>query len=176
MAGSASRRMLGILGVGILGVGTLGLVGLPGTAAAEVLAGDADSGRLLARRWCAGCHVVEAGVYTQGTGEAPPFPALASDARWTAERLRAFLMVPHPPMPPVNLSSYDIDDLVAHIQSLKKPRSGSAEGQNLLTQVVKHRRKRRGPKFRFAGDDGGSAHQILQGRLATAADPAKLGP
>jgi mono/diheme cytochrome c family protein len=150
MAGHASRLRLGIVGV----------VGLLGSAAAW--AGDAETGHQLARRWCAACHLVDAEASTPRTGEARPFPTLANDARWPPKRLRAFLMMPHPPMPPVNLSSFDIDDLVAHILSLRTSRNGSAEDQHGNIKSTKHRRKRRVPGIRFAADDDHRSRQVLQ--------------
>jgi mono/diheme cytochrome c family protein len=132
-----------------------GAVGLLSAAATPGRAGNAEVGRLLARRWCATCHMVEVAGPGAHSTEAPPFPVLANNARWTRERLKAFLMAPHPPMPPVNLSTFDIDDLVAHIASLKQPLNGSAEAHRPKVKGGKHHRKYHPSPFRFAADGGG---------------------
>lgn len=86
--------------------------------APDAAAADAARGAALAERWCAGCHAA-------GTGEArasdagPPFAGLAADPAYDDARLRGWLSDPHPPMPNFNLSRAEIDDLIAHIRSLK---------------------------------------------------------
>ncbi len=144
MAGPAKVLMLGLIGA----------VGLLAAAATEGRAGNAEAGRLLARRWCASCHLVEVAGPASRSTDAPPFQALASNARWTRERLKAFLTAPHPPMPPVNLSTLDIDDLVAHIESLKKLQNGSAEDHRRKVKGGKHHRKYRPSLFKFAAYEG----------------------
>ena len=83
------------------------------------VAGDAETGRRLAERWCSTCHVV--GPHAeQGTSTgAPPFEAIARMPSTTAMSLRVFLMTPHGPMPDLHLSSNEIDDLSAYIISLR---------------------------------------------------------
>jgi mono/diheme cytochrome c family protein len=82
-------------------------------------AGDAANGHALAKRWCQVCHIVDADKAEARSTDAPPFPTLAADPKWTGQRLKAFLQAPHGPMPKLDLSNYDIDDLVAHIESLQ---------------------------------------------------------
>ena len=141
----------------VLILGLIGAFGLLAAAATDGRAGNAEAGRLLARRWCASCHLVEAAGPGRHSTDAPPFPSLAGNARWTRERLKAFLAAPHPPMPPVNLSTFDIDDLVAHIESLKKPQNGSAEDHRRRVKGGKHHRKYRPSLFKFAANEGRSA-------------------
>jgi cytochrome c len=94
-----------------LAVGILALAAAPAASAA----GDAAAGQALAQRWCTGCHVIDRSGH--GPDIAPPFPAIAhrhhNDEHW----LRAWLAEPHPPMPNLNLSRAEIDDLVAYLQS-----------------------------------------------------------
>src|SRR5690348_5890082 len=87
----------------------------PGASAA----GNAEAGWQMARRWCSGCHVVDATGY--GTDTAPPFVTIAQqrgDRRW----VRAWLQAPHPPMPNLNLSRGEIDDVIAYLDSLAAPK------------------------------------------------------
>ena len=87
---------------------------LPGWAQA---AGDAASGLTLAQTWCTSCHIVAPG----GTGRdnAPSFMAIAAKPNLSEPALRAWLSDPHPPMPNLNLSRQQIDDVVAYLASLK---------------------------------------------------------
>ncbi|HYD70822.1 c-type cytochrome [Azospirillum sp.] len=81
-------------------------------------AADARNGRAIAERWCTACHVVAEGQ--AGSDAAPSLPQVArnraTDQRW----LRAWLTDPHPPMPNLNLSRGDIDDLVAYLERLAR--------------------------------------------------------
>lgn len=79
-------------------------------------AGDAAQGKTAAERWCASCHAVGPGG--RGSDAAPSFAAIGQ--RRDDVFLRGFLSNPHPPMPRVELSRRDIDDLVAYIVSLGK--------------------------------------------------------
>ena len=90
--------------------------GLGGPAA---LAADANHGGELARRWCAACHLVEAGQ-KQASTDAPPFDAIAHKSDFTPEKVAFFLLDPHPKMPDMQLSTYESDDLAAYIATLKK--------------------------------------------------------
>lgn len=87
-----------------------------GYVATAEAAGDAESGHTLARVWCTSCHIVDNAP--QGADTAPPFPTIAErhhDRAW----IRAWLSSPHPPMPNLNLSRQQIDDVVAYLDSLK---------------------------------------------------------
>ena len=84
---------------------------------------DVQRGHEIADRWCASCHIVD----NKGTGtaadRAPPFPELSADLTKTPSYLRGFLTVPHYPMPDLQLSNRDIEDLVAYIDRLKKTKT-----------------------------------------------------
>jgi cytochrome c len=79
-------------------------------------AGDAQAGHDLARLWCSSCHIVD--LSGHGSDMAPPFPSIAHRSALTPTRLRAWLISPHPPMPNLNLSRHEIDDIVAYLGSL----------------------------------------------------------
>jgi mono/diheme cytochrome c family protein len=88
---------------------------LPGAAFA---AGDAASGLTLAKTWCATCHIVAPSV--AGGDNAPPFAAIANRSNLSPGALRAWLTDTHPPMPNLNLSNQQIDDVTAYLDSLRK--------------------------------------------------------
>jgi mono/diheme cytochrome c family protein len=78
--------------------------------------GDAAKGGVIAKRWCAACHVV-ASDQTTASADAPPFADIAA-RRPNAKQLAAFLIDPHPKMPNMNLTRKEIADIVAYIHSL----------------------------------------------------------
>jgi mono/diheme cytochrome c family protein len=78
-------------------------------------AGDRDAGADVALRWCTACHVIRplaSGPVLQGP---PTFQAMARER--SPAMLRAFLASPHAPMPPIELSRADIDNLLAYIEA-----------------------------------------------------------
>ena len=78
--------------------------------------GDPEAGRELARTWCTSCHVVD--VEGEGTDAGPALPALLGDGQRTEDELRGWLAAPHPPMPDFALTRQEIENIVAHLQSL----------------------------------------------------------
>jgi cytochrome c len=77
-------------------------------------------GRSIAERLCVGCHAIDGG--TGGTyrkTDVPSFRAIANRPNRTPERIGAFIMTPHTPMPAVPLTLAEINDLTAYILSLK---------------------------------------------------------
>jgi mono/diheme cytochrome c family protein len=81
-------------------------------------AGDAASGLTLAKTWCVTCHIVAPNV--AGGDNAPPFDAIANRSNLSPGALRAWLTDTHPPMPNLNLSNQQIDDITAYLDSLRK--------------------------------------------------------
>lgn len=84
-----------------------------------VQAADPDNGRVVARQWCASCHIVEAGQ--SGADSAPAFATIANDPARKPSAQRAWLSNPHPPMPNLALSRREIDDIVAYLETLRRP-------------------------------------------------------
>lgn len=73
----------------------------------------------MAFKWCAECHVVANNkVRTDGT---PSFATIAKDFAGRPEALKGFLVKPHEPMPPLELSVRQIDDLAAFILAPPPP-------------------------------------------------------
>jgi cytochrome c2 len=79
-------------------------------------AGDPISGKEIAGRWCARCHLVDGG---RTRDAAPPLPSIARDVSWTDDRLAAFLTKPHGGMGGFSFSRQEIDSLIAYIRSLE---------------------------------------------------------
>lgn len=96
----------------VLVAGGLALCAVPAAADA---AGDPDRGKSIAERWCTSCHVVALGG--RGSDTAPNFRAIAR-AR-SDSYIHGFLTRPHPPMPRIDLTRQDIEDLAAYFASLR---------------------------------------------------------
>ncbi|MCG8692185.1 MAG: cytochrome c [Minwuiales bacterium] len=87
-------------------------------ATAWAQADPVGDGKRIAQKWCVNCHIVEAGS-NRGGDTAPPFMRIANDPETTPERLRGFLVDPHPLMPNLDLTRQEIDAIIAYMQSLK---------------------------------------------------------
>jgi cytochrome c len=87
-------------------------------APAAHAAGDPETGRALAQQWCTACHVVD--LEGHGTDAAPALPVLLSDDLRTADELRGWLAAPHPPMPDLDLTRQEIENIIAYLESLRR--------------------------------------------------------
>lgn len=87
------------------------------TTAQAQNAGDPRAGLTLARAWCTGCHIVEPAG--RGGDSAPTFMEIANKKDRTPQTLRAWLTNPHPPMPNLNLSRAEINDIIVYLDSLQ---------------------------------------------------------
>ncbi len=77
-------------------------------------------GKDIAERACGGCHAIDGG--TGGTiqgANVPSLRAIASRPNQTPQRLQAFIITPHRPMPGIPLDLAEVNDVVAYILSLK---------------------------------------------------------
>jgi mono/diheme cytochrome c family protein len=98
-------------------------------AASPAAAGEAQKGAVIAKRWCASCHVV-AKDQTSAVADAPSFFDIAQ-RRTDRKALSNFLVDPHPPMPDMHLSRKEIDDIVTYIRSLDpRPQPPEPEGKD----------------------------------------------
>ena len=95
------------------------LVAVAGLSGSAALAADANHGAELAKRWCAACHLVDAGQ-KQANADVPPFATIAAKTDFTPEKVAFFLLDPHPKMPNFPLSRNEAADLAAYIGSLRK--------------------------------------------------------
>lgn len=87
------------------------------TIAGSAAAADARKGGKLARQWCSNCHII-GDEQPAGGDAAPTFATIAETAAERNDDLKAWLADPHPPMPDLSLTTYEIDDLLAYIESL----------------------------------------------------------
>ena len=77
--------------------------------------GDATRGKEIVEKWCVTCHSVGAPT----DDRVPALSALAANPSKTDGVIRAFLMQPHRPMPPLELSTQQIEDIVAYLASIR---------------------------------------------------------
>jgi mono/diheme cytochrome c family protein len=86
---------------------------------APAFSGDLDHGEVLARQWCASCHIV-AEDQARGADNVPSFSSIANRPGFDPVKIARFLRDPHAKMPDMQLSSYEADDLAAYIASLRR--------------------------------------------------------
>jgi mono/diheme cytochrome c family protein len=121
LANKESRMALTTRGAAVLVLAAL--------AASPAGAGEAQKGAVIAKRWCASCHVVSKDQ-TSAVADAPSFFDIAL-RRTDRKALSNFLVDPHPPMPDMHLSRREIDDIVAYIRSLDpRPQPAEPEGKD----------------------------------------------
>jgi len=103
--------------------------GCAAAVGSALAAGDARRGAVVAKRWCAACHVVAADQ-TAASADAPSFFEIA-ERRVDRKSLGNFLVDPHPPMPDMHLSRKEIDDIVSYIRSLDpRPQPVEPDGKD----------------------------------------------
>lgn len=79
-------------------------------------AADAAKGEVLAKRWCAFCHVVAEGQRA-GNPDVPTLASIGNRKDFDAAKIANFLMSPHPKMPNMSLGRAEAADLAAYIKS-----------------------------------------------------------
>ncbi|MFN3260297.1 MAG: c-type cytochrome [Pikeienuella sp.] len=89
----------------------------PAPAFAAGAAPSAERGAALAERWCAECHATGAGQ--RAADVAPGFARIAAER--SPDYVRGFLANPHVrgDMPTFDLSTAEIEDIVAYLATLK---------------------------------------------------------
>ena len=92
---------------------------LPTILATAAAAADVKQGEVLAKRWCAFCHVVAEGQRA-GNPDVPSFAEIGSRPNYDAQAVANFLMSPHPVMPNMSLTRSEAADLAAYIASQRK--------------------------------------------------------
>jgi cytochrome c len=94
------------------------LLGMTLPALAGDPPGDPASGRRIAEQWCASCHAVEARPERAPVDGVPAFRTVANQPGYQVGYIKAFLTMPHRPMPNLSLSRMDINDLAAYLDQL----------------------------------------------------------
>lgn len=105
-----------------IGIGlTILVLALTGTVRAQ-MGPDPSKGHALAERLCTSCHIIgkEAASGTV-SADVPSFAAIANKPNQTAEAIAGHIIIPHPPMPNIQLTRAEIADLTAYILSLRRP-------------------------------------------------------
>jgi len=89
------------------------------SASARAEGGDAASGRLLAKQFCARCHAIES-TGNSPFEPAPPFRALSGKypLEDLEEALAEGIIVGHEAMPEFQLTPEQIDGFIAYLRSL----------------------------------------------------------
>lgn len=92
-------------------------------AAGEVLAaGDVEEGRKVADTWCARCHVIGAARPFGGIDSTPTFFLMSEKLESYRQRVLTLKeRRPHKALDLDQISSDDLEDLVAYIGSLERP-------------------------------------------------------
>ena len=85
----------------------------------SAFAADASQGRTIAERWCSSCHVVGPAQKSAPNDQAPPFASIAQRPDFDEGRLALLLLSPHPNMPKLALSRFEVGDLAEYIRTLK---------------------------------------------------------
>ncbi len=82
---------------------------------------DAKTGHKIASKLCVSCHIVgsEAANATM-PADVPTFEVIANQPGQTAEKIAGRIVIPHPPMPTIDLTRQEIGDVAAYIMSLRK--------------------------------------------------------
>ena len=106
----------------MLAILVLCMISSTGPAKAQTGLGDAKRGQELSARLCSGCHIVSPGSAATVNPDVPTFAAIAGRPDSTAERLAGRIIVPHPPMPNVQLTVAEMRDIIAYILSLRPQR------------------------------------------------------
>lgn len=91
-------------------------------AARAAAAGDVAEGQRVAETWCARCHVVGTAKPFGGIGSTPSFFLMHDKLDDYRQRIGTFKdRRPHKALDFDDVSSDDLDDLVAYIDSLERP-------------------------------------------------------
>src|SRR5689334_8095237 len=83
-------------------------------------AADVQHGKVIAERWCNGCHVVQREQKSAATDQAPPFVTIGKTPAFDAGRLALMLLKPHPNMPKLELSRSEVADLAEYMRALSR--------------------------------------------------------
>ena len=97
-------------------------VALSPSLASAVELGSPKAGLAYAERVCAECHEVQAGDSFSPNPTSPTFQEIADTPGMTARALGVFLTTSHPTMPDIIIEPGDMDNVIAYIMSLRRPR------------------------------------------------------
>jgi mono/diheme cytochrome c family protein len=114
-----AAKVGGLLLLAGLCIGSLGDF-LVGAARAQIHP-DAKTGHEIAGKLCTSCHIVDSeAAGATVPADVPSFEAIANKAGQTAEAIAGRIVIPHPPMPQIQLTREEIGDIAVYIMSLRK--------------------------------------------------------
>lgn len=118
MTGRAARAS----GLAILaGLGLAGL-GLSGSVVRAQIHPDAKTGHEIAGKLCVSCHIVGPEASSASVpADVPSFVTIANKPGQTVQAIAGAIVIPHPPMPQIELTREEIGDVAAYILTLKGP-------------------------------------------------------
>ena len=85
---------------------------------------NADRGLALADQLCSGCHIVSPKQTSSAGAGIPSFRAIANRPSQTSAHIANVLIKPHAPMPNMQLSRYEIMDIIAYLDQLRSKDAG----------------------------------------------------
>jgi mono/diheme cytochrome c family protein len=97
-------------------------IALTPSLASAVELGSPKAGQAYAERVCAECHEVQAGDSFSPNPTSPTFQEIADTPGMTARALAVFLTTSHPTMPDIMIERDDLDNVIAYVTSLRRPR------------------------------------------------------
>lgn len=86
---------------------------------------NAGRGLALADQLCSNCHIVSAKQTTSAGAGIPSFRAIANKPDQTSAHIANILIKPHAPMPNMQLSRFEIMDIIAYLDQLRRPETGA---------------------------------------------------
>jgi mono/diheme cytochrome c family protein len=103
----------------------IALLAAPAVSAEEKKAApSAEKGHALAQRLCQGCHLIEEKAGATVPEGVPTFRGIANRPGQTAQRITNVLIQPHAPMPDIRLTSAEILDIIAYLDTLRTNKAG----------------------------------------------------
>ena len=84
-----------------------------------------DRGIVLADQLCSNCHIVSSKQSTSAGAGIPSFRAIANKPDQTSAHIANVLIKPHAPMPNMQLSRFEIMDIIAYLDQLRRPEAGA---------------------------------------------------
>ncbi|MEM7750885.1 MAG: cytochrome c [Pseudomonadota bacterium] len=86
---------------------------------------NAERGFALAEQLCRGCHIVSPKQTSSAGAGIPSFRAIANKPEQTSAHIANVLIKPHAPMPNMQLSRFEILDIIAYLDGLRRPDAGA---------------------------------------------------
>ena len=76
-------------------------------------------GHELAEKFCTGCHVIDSASTATVPAGVPTFRGIANQPGQTGQNIMNVLIKPHAPMPDLQLTTTEIADINAYLESLR---------------------------------------------------------